>query len=102
MLKNKFPERIPDEEEEKIKKDFHNRCGRCHEAKPLSVHEIVPRGAIGEAAMKRENRIALCGECHEWAHRIGTANSVSILQGCRLKVLQNVQKEKPVRRVRKS
>jgi 5-methylcytosine-specific restriction endonuclease McrA len=84
----KYPEKIPDKEAEEIKKLFHYRCGRCGEKKPLSVHEIVPRGAIGKEAMKLENRIPLCtgpGSCHDWAHTVGTFCSVPVLMAWREK-----------------
>ena len=48
---------------------FKNICVVCgHPA--CVVHEIEPRSR-GNNALRFENRIALCGDCHEYAHAQG-------------------------------
>jgi 5-methylcytosine-specific restriction endonuclease McrA len=82
MLKN-FPEKIPDLVAAELIKEFHSRCGRCGQKLPLSVHEIIPRGAIGKKALERGNRIPLCAACHSWAHTVGTSCSIPVLMSYR-------------------
>ena len=83
MMQKRFPEKIPDLVAEELIKEFHGRCGRCNQKRPLSIHEIIPRGAIGKKAMEKENRIPLCGECHTWAHTVGSACSIPVLMSYR-------------------
>lgn len=101
-----YPEKIPDPVKLEIAAKFHFRCGRCHAKHPSmdgqwnkfpetwAVHEIETRGAEGQKALRDDNRILLCGTCHEWSHRVGTLNSRAILIACRLKVLNNGKKTK--------
>jgi 5-methylcytosine-specific restriction endonuclease McrA len=79
----RFPEKIPDLVAEELKKEFHFRCARCQRKVPLSVHEIIPRGAIGKRALERGNRIPLCSTCHSWAHTVGTSCSIPVLMSYR-------------------
>jgi len=78
-----FPEKVPDLVAQELIEEFHHRCGRCHRRLPLSIHEIVPRGAIGKKAMAKENRIPLCGPCHRWSHEVGSSCSIPVLMSYR-------------------
>lgn len=49
-------------------------CGR----KAVTIHEIEPR-STGKSAMRIDNRIPLCADCHNWVHRVGTKFSAEIL-----------------------
>jgi len=82
MRKN-FPEKIPDLVAAELIKEFHFRCGRCQRKTALSVHEIIPRGAIGKKALERSNRIPLCFDCHRWAHEVGSNCSIPVLMSYR-------------------
>jgi hypothetical protein len=50
---------------------FKNICVICgHPA--CVVHEIEPRSR-GNNPLRFENRIALCGDCHDWCHNQGVS-----------------------------
>lgn len=56
---------------------FRGRCVIClHTA--TCTHEIEPR-ARGKKSMRFENRVALCRECHNWAHVVGADKSKDTL-----------------------
>ena len=72
---------------------FDGRCVHC--GRPTQViHEIVPL-SHGTIAMNWKNRVPLCNlpsgnkkqSCHDWAHSIGTNNSIPILQQERRKFI---------------
>jgi 5-methylcytosine-specific restriction endonuclease McrA len=58
---------------------FDSKCLMC--GTPTNViHEIVPISS-GRKALNWKNRVTLCHQkCHQWAHDIGTRNSIPILQ----------------------
>ena len=64
---------------------FRHRCVHCPRV-AVTVHEIIPKSS-GKIAMNIENRVPLCAEHHDWAHREGTKVSIPILQKVREKVL---------------
>ena len=80
--KNSYP---PDPDREKILEMFHSRCVMCGRFTDV-IHEIIPRSS-GKIAMNIENRVPLCAEHHDWAHREGTKVSIPILQKVRKRVL---------------
>jgi hypothetical protein len=45
------------------------RCQSCGGMRDLQVHHIQPRGRLGDDSA--DNLIALCGKCHQDAHRKG-------------------------------
>lgn len=65
----------------KIIEYFKGRCVICN-ASAVVVHEIEPR-ARGKKSMRIENRVALCAECHEWAHQVGADRSRDTLNYAR-------------------
>jgi predicted restriction endonuclease len=75
-----------------ILKLFGNRCAVCGRPS-TTIHEIIPL-SHGKVAMSIDNRIVLCNFHHDWAHRVGTDNSITILQEVRQDYLtrhQNVE-----------
>ena len=69
---------------EMILKIFDYKCIMC--GRPTRVlHEIIPI-SHGKIALAGKNRVPLCDypypdkRCHEWAHQVGTRNSIPILQ----------------------
>ena len=79
--KNQYP---PDPDYDRIMEMFRHCCVHCPRA-AVTVHEIIPRSS-GKIAMNIENRVAICAECHNWAHK-GTKISIPILQKEREEVL---------------
>ena len=68
---------------------FKNVCVIC--GRPACVtHEIEPRSR-GNNALRFENRIALCGDCHSFAHEQGisseTVKNMQFLRENRIKTL---------------
>ena len=57
---------------------FDSRCLVCG-AKTDIIHEIIPI-SHGKNSLKIENRVPLCLVHHDWAHSVGTNNSIPILQ----------------------
>jgi 5-methylcytosine-specific restriction endonuclease McrA len=53
----------------KVLERFHNRCGLCFRY-TLVVHEIEPRSS-GKRAIREENMIPLCTQCHDSVHKNG-------------------------------
>lgn len=88
-----YPEKISDPVKLEIAAKFHFRCVRCH-GEYRDIHEIDTRGALGDSALREENRIPLCRRCHDWAHTVGTENSRLILLACRRKALDDGKKTK--------
>jgi len=80
--KNQYP---PDPDYDRIMEMFRRRCVHCPRA-AVTVHEIIPKSS-GKIAMNIENRVPLCAEHHDWAHREGTKVSIPVLQKVREKVL---------------
>lgn len=57
---------------------YDGRCIKC--GRPTNIiHEIVPI-SHGRKALHWKNRVPVCGGCHDWAHSVGTNNSIPILQ----------------------
>lgn len=65
---------------------FHGRCIVCANAAAV-VHEIEPR-ARGKQSMRFGNRVALCRNCHEWAHNVGANKSAPTLIELRRQVVE--------------
>ena len=65
---------------------FHHKCARCGKV-AVNVHEIVPKSRLPKEWVLPENRIALCLECHAWAHSRGAASSADELRELRKKRL---------------
>lgn len=63
------------------------KCAKCGSRASVTVHEIIPV-SHGKKSLALANRIALCIQCHDWAHRIGTMNSAPILQKIREKIVK--------------
>lgn len=69
---------------------FDGRCIRC--GRPTNViHEIIPI-SHGNSALHWRNRVPLCdypdhNSCHNWAHNVGTDNSIPELQELRRKAI---------------
>ena len=71
---------------------FDRRCVRCGRPS-TTIHEIVPI-SHGKNTLMIKNRVILCQisepnrqSCHDWAHNIGTTNSIPILEELRKKYL---------------
>lgn len=57
-----------------IFKFYNYKCLRCN--KPATVlHELVPKSKAPKNWKVPSNRVALCSDCHDWAHRHGANNS---------------------------
>lgn len=65
---------------------FENSCIICGRF-TKEVHEITPI-SHGKKALAVKNRVPLCSEHHDWAHRVGTRNSIPILQEKRAEYLR--------------
>jgi 5-methylcytosine-specific restriction endonuclease McrA len=65
---------------------FDSKCVNCGSSRTITIHEIVPL-SHGRMAMNWRNRIPLCNPCHDWAHSIGTNNSINHLRGKRRKYI---------------
>ena len=65
---------------------FHHKCVRC--GRPaVNIHEIIPRSRLPKEWVLPENRVAVCAECHAWAHSRGAASSADELRELRKKRL---------------
>lgn len=58
-------------DELRIFAEFAGRCAKCG-AKAVTLHEIVPKSKRPKTWNTPENKIALCVDCHIWAHQYGT------------------------------
>ncbi len=67
---------------------FHGRCILC-KRKWFAIHEMETRGAVGQKAMQKENRVTLCQEHHNWVHSVGSLIANPILILYRDRVLEN-------------
>ena len=76
--------RAPDED---IRKMFGYRCVRCGEPNCRTIHEIIPRSLRPKDWFVLDNRVVLCGACHDHIHRLGAVNFVSELEACRERAL---------------
>lgn len=65
---------------------FKGRCVKC-QRDFSAIHECVPRSQ-GKSSMELDNRVPLCNNCHDWAHRVGTKVSAPILLELRIKRLK--------------
>ena len=63
------------------------RCVRCGKPQSGIVHEIVPKSKRPLDWWALENRVVLCGECHEFIHQRGAMNFVDELRECQARVL---------------
>lgn len=61
-------------EELAIFDEFSGRCARCGKL-AVTLHEIIPKSRKPTTWNVPENRIPLCGNCHNWAHVYGTRKS---------------------------
>lgn len=64
-------------EELDLLEKFKYRCVKCQK-NFVTIHECVPRSQ-GKDSMLITNRVPICLECHDWAHRVGTKVSAPIL-----------------------
>jgi 5-methylcytosine-specific restriction endonuclease McrA len=72
-------------EELELLEQFNHRCVKCQ--RPYdTIHECVPR-SHGKDSMLITNRVPICAECHDWAHRVGTKISAPRLLWWRAKRL---------------
>lgn len=75
-----------DPSELKLLEIFKHRCVKCQ--RPFdTIHECVPRSQ-GKSSMDFDNRVPICTDCHDWAHRVGTKVSALILLDLREKRLE--------------
>ncbi len=78
---------------------FDNKCVKCGRNTNI-IHEVIPI-SHGKVALHWKNRVTVCNVCHDWAHSVGTNNSIPILQEKRKEFLirkfdlneQDIQKE---------
>ena len=80
-----------DNDRDEILKLFGNRCAVCGRPS-TTIHEIIPI-SHGKSALSIDNRIVLCNFHHDWAHRVGTNNSTTVLQVIRQAYLTRYQNE---------
>ena len=68
---------------------FKNTCVICGHIACV-VHEIEPRSR-GNSALRFENRVALCLDCHDWCHNQGVSQkeieSLKFLRENKIKML---------------
>lgn len=74
-------------------KYFKGRCVLCMRT-ATCTHEIEPR-ARGKKSMRFENRIALCNDCHNWAHIVGADKSRDTLNFARSNRIRMIYGENP-------
>lgn len=79
------------EEELEIFVLFRFRCVRCR-TRAVTLHEICPKSRCPKNWQEKENRVPVCNNCHEWAHRRGTKYSAPILRNLRVKRLNEQNK----------
>lgn len=63
------------------------RCIRCNKT-ASTIHEKIPKSLAPHTWRTMKNRVLLCAECHDWAHKVGTRTSeeeLTELQRKRLK-----------------
>lgn len=53
---------------------YRHRCIKCRRVTKV-LHEIKPRSLRPNTWEYWANRVTLCQECHEWAHKHSTKNS---------------------------
>lgn len=68
---------IWNKEEQNLLEQFKYRCVKCQRNFD-TIHECKPRSQ-GKESMQIDNRVPICAECHDWAHRVGTLKSAPIL-----------------------
>ncbi len=68
---------------------FHNRCIVCSKT-AVCIHEIEPRSHGGNSMLK-ENRVTLCAEHHDLAHKLGTKHSIPFLKHKRKEFLERYE-----------
>ena len=61
---------------------FSRRCVRCNRM-AVTVHEIVPRSKRPRDWWVLDNRIALCADCHDYAHSRGASSSADEMRRLR-------------------
>ena len=57
---------------------YDSKCLLCGRVTNI-IHEIIPISR-GKRSLHPKNRIPLCQKDHDWAHSVGTNNSIPILQ----------------------
>jgi len=76
-IPNDFQTELWSEDEIEIFKQFRFRCINCDD-KAIVLHELIPKSKLRD--WKREgNRVPLCANCHEFAHKRGTKKTYKIL-----------------------
>ena len=64
-----------------ILEQFGYKCIRC-QREAVTLHEIIPKSRTKNWGVP-ENRVPLCAECHNWAHKRGASNSAEELRELR-------------------
>jgi len=77
-IPNDFQTELWSEDEISIFNQFRFRCINC-DGKAIVLHELIPKSKLKDWKRKG-NRVPLCLECHEWAHKFGTRKSRPILE----------------------
>lgn len=52
------------------------------------IHEVIPKSLLPGEWQSWQNQVALCSECHEFAHAVGTVNSKQELRDFQVKRLK--------------
>ena len=68
------------DEELEIFKKYNYKCVHCVHQDAVALHELKPK-SLNMDWRRPENRLPLCSECHDWAHKRGTRYSRDILIG---------------------
>lgn len=66
---------------------WRNKCIRCRKPSVV-VHEVIPKSLLPSEWQSWQNQVALCSECHEFAHAVGTVNSKQELRDFQVERLQ--------------
>lgn len=65
--------------EQLLFKKFRFRCLHCGK-RGIVLHELEPRSRRPKDWDAEENRVLLCAECHNWAHKVSCKASTPILR----------------------
>ena len=63
-----------DDDELEIIDFYGGKCIKCRHPF-VTLHEIVPKSQLPKDWKREGNRVPVCVECHDYAHRIGTRKS---------------------------
>lgn len=72
--------------EERILELFNRRCVKCW-SEAVTAHHIVPRSIDPSLEDDPDNLVAVCYECHEWSHTVGTRKTTSFWRRRRRRAL---------------